>query len=127
MTRLAVILSEGFADWECAHLMAAGRAYFSFDVITATPGGAQVVSSGGLRVTPDVSVDALSPADVGALAICGGTIWQSPAAPDIGPLVHAFLDNGVLVGAICDGVLGLARTGALDGRQHTGNDLQSLK
>ncbi|MCD7061315.1 DJ-1/PfpI family protein [Pelagibacterium xiamenense] len=127
MTRLAILLTEGFADWECAHLMASGRTYFGIEIVVATPGGAPVVSSGGLRVTPDADADAVGPEGCDGIVICGGTIWQSDAAPEISGLVDRFRKAGKLVAGICDGVLALARTGALDETPHTGNDVEQLK
>lgn len=126
MTRLAVLFAQGFADWECAHPMSSGRAYFGFDIVVATPGGEQVISAGGIKVTPDISMEALVGADFDALVVCGGTIWRSEAAPDISALVGSFSREGKLIAGICDGVLALARTGYLNDREHTGNGAEAL-
>lgn len=127
MTRLAILLTEGFADWECAHLMASGRSYFGMEMVVATPGGIPVLSSGGLGVTPDVDASALDAAALDGLVVCGGTIWQSAAAPDISEIARRFADAGKLVAAICDGVFALAGTGLLDAAAHTGNSAEQLK
>ncbi|WP_404401622.1 type 1 glutamine amidotransferase family protein [Pelagibacterium halotolerans] len=127
MTRLAILLTEGFADWECAHVMASGREYFGMEIVVATPGGMPVTSSGGLKVTPDADCDALDPEEFDGIAICGGTIWETDAAPDISGVVQRFTEAGKLVAGICAGVLALARTGVLNDKPHTGNDVGQLK
>ncbi|WP_196260691.1 DJ-1/PfpI family protein [Pelagibacterium limicola] len=126
MTKLAIVFTEGYADWECAHIMAAGREHFAFDIFVATPEGKPVTSLGGVRVLPDGAFEAVDADDFDGLVICGGTIWRTPAAPDLAAVVEAFTHAGKLVAAICDGVLGLARTGRLDGVSHTGNAAEAL-
>jgi putative intracellular protease/amidase len=121
MTRLAIILTEGFADWEVAQLMASGRSYFGFGIVTATPMGAPVTSMGGLRLQPDMAVEALDPTDFDGIAICGGTIWETQDAPDLRPVIEAFDRAGKVIAAICAGTLALARAGLLNGVAHTSN------
>lgn len=121
MTRLAVVLTEGFADWECAHLMSAARGELGVEVVTATPGADTVTSMGGLQVAQHRAMEELSPDDFDAVVFCGGTIWQGDTAPQIGQVVTDFADNGRVVGAICDAVIALAGTGRLNAVRHTGN------
>jgi putative intracellular protease/amidase len=121
LTRMCIILAEGFADWECAHMMAAGRAHMGIEMVVATPDGQNVVSMGGLKVMPDLALEAVCPDDFDAVVFCGGTVWRGNGAPEIGPVASVFAQHGKLVAAICDGVLGLARTGLLDTRAHTGD------
>ena len=121
MTKLAIILTDGFADWEVAQLMASGRSYFGFGIVTASPAGAPVTSMGGLRLQPDRAAEGLDAREFDGLAICGGTIWRTKGAPDLKPLVDAFLQADRVVAAICAGTLALARAGALDTVAHTSN------
>lgn len=126
MTKLAVLLAEGFADWECAMLMASGRTYFGFEVVVATPGGTAVTSAGGLKVLPDTALEALTPAGFDALVLCGGGIWEGESPLDASAQIQAFLAAGKLVGGICAATLALARAGALDAVPHTSNDVRSI-
>lgn len=121
MPKLAVLLTDAFADWEAAPLMAAARAWLHVDVVTVSPGGAAVVSMGGLRVTPDTALEALAPEEFDGLAIIGGGIWQTANAPDVGPAVRAFRRVDKAIGGICAGTLAIARTGILRGVTHTSN------
>ncbi|HLP68877.1 MAG TPA: DJ-1/PfpI family protein [Rhizobium sp.] len=121
MTRIAIALAEDFADWECALLMAAARAYLGAEVVTASPDGRPVTSMGGLKVTPDLSFADLDPARFDALVLPGGLSWEKGTAPDFSPLVRAFHDAGKVVGGICAAASAVAGAGILDGVAHTGN------
>ena len=124
--RIAIGLTEGFADWECALLMASARTYFGFDVVPASPGGGTVTSMGGLRVAATAALETVTPAEYDALVLCGGTIWETEAAPDLGAQIRAFHGAGRPVGAICGATLALARAGVLDHGGHTSNAAEFL-
>ncbi|MDR6756015.1 putative intracellular protease/amidase [Mycoplana sp. BE70] len=124
--RIAIGLTEGFADWECALLMASARNYFGFDVVAASPGGKAVTSMGGLTVIPAAALETITPADYDALVLCGGTIWETEAAPDTAGQIRSFHDAGRPVGAICGATLALARAGVLDRSGHTSNEAAFL-
>ncbi|KRB50110.1 peptidase [Rhizobium sp. Root708] len=121
MTRLAILLTEGFADWEVAPLTASARTYFGFDVVTAAPDGADVRSMGGMRVAPDISTDNLRAHAFDALVLCGGTIWETDKAPDVAEIVEDFIAHGKVVAAICGATLPLAGAGVLNRVLHTSN------
>jgi len=121
MPALAVLLTDGFADWEAGPLMAISRGYMGIDVTTVSPGGLPVVSMGGLRVAPEQALEALQPDGFDGLAIIGGSIWETEQAPDIGPALRAFRRRDRVVGGICGGTLAIARTGILRGIAHTSN------
>ncbi|MBB3592081.1 putative intracellular protease/amidase [Rhizobium sp. BK529] len=121
MTRLAVVLTDGFADWEVGQLAASARTHFGFDVVTASPGGAEVRSMGGLRVAADTVAENLHGDAFDALVICGGTIWDTEKAPDLSLVINDFIGRGKLTAAICGGTLALARAGVLNDIPHTSN------
>ena len=126
MTTLLAILTENFADWELGPLAAAARGYCGIDVMTATPEGRPVTSMGGLRVMPDMAVDEIVPADIDALVVIGGAIWDRPEAPDLSRLLADTQREGKLIGTICGGTRALARAGLLDAIPHTSNDSRHL-
>jgi len=127
MQHLVTILTDGYADWETALLNAVARGYYGVDTHYASPGGRPVTSSGGLRVLPDLVLEALDPDAFDAIIVCGGTIWRTPEAPDLAPLLQGAAARGRLVAGICDGVLPLARAGLLDATAHTGNGPGSIE
>ncbi|WVT74198.1 DJ-1/PfpI family protein [Sinorhizobium chiapasense] len=124
--RLAIVLCEGFADWECALLMAAARTHLGVEIDVATADGARVTSMGGLDVSAHLSIDALDPAGFDGLVICGGSIWETDEAPDLSATIRAFDRDKRVVAAICGGVNALAASGLLNGVNHTGNSGESL-
>jgi len=126
MARIVTLLTEGFADWETALINAAGRSFYGCETLFATPDGAPVTSAGGMRVLSDLAQSGIDADDTDALLICGGTIWQTPQAPDIEATAKAMLQRGKVVGAICDGTRALAKAGLLDELPHTGNGVGAL-
>lgn len=124
--RLAIVLTEGYADWECGLLMATARHEYKATTVVLTPGGADVTSLGGLPVTSAGAAEDTRPEDFDVLVLCGGTIWQSAAPPDLSAPVQRFLAAGKPVAGICDATLALGRMGLLDERTHTGNYASQL-
>jgi putative intracellular protease/amidase len=121
MTTIVIILTEGFADWETTLLGAVAHGFYKADVRYAAPGGQPVTSSGGMKVTPGMALEAVDVTELDALVVCGGTVWQTPQAPDLTRLLNDARAHGKVVGAICDGTLAAARTGILDKVGHTSN------
>lgn len=127
MTRLAIVLTEGFADWECAPLMGTARGHLGIETVAASPSGVNVTSMGGLRVIPTLAVEDLCESDFDGLVVCGGTIWETSAAPDLGNVLRSFADSERLIAGICAGTLPLAAAGLLDNVAHTSNARELLE
>jgi putative intracellular protease/amidase len=121
VTLIVTILADGFADWETTMLNAVAKSYYGLETAYASPGGRPVTSMGGLRAQPDHALEATDLDALDALIVCGGAIWQTPEAPDLGPLLRDAHQRGKIIGAICDGTLATARTGVLDTVRHTSN------
>lgn len=125
MTRIAIALTQDFADWEPALLAAAARSYLGVEIVTASPDGQPVISMGGFKVMPETSYAALDPEMIDALVISGGLSWEKGGAPDFSDLVHRFRARGRVVAGICAAASALAGTGILNNVAHTGNALSS--
>ena len=123
---IAVLLVDGFADWEIGPVLPAARHYFGASVITASLDGNAVRSIGGLRVQPDKRLADLKPA--------AAHMWILPAATS-GPAVRAPVcprrcrpaPGGKPIAAICGATLALGYAGLLDRNPHTSNSLDFLK
>ena len=126
MTTIVTILTPGYADWETALLNAGARSYYQVRTMFASPGGQEITSSGGLRVTPQLAVEEIDVETIDALVVNGGPIWSTPDAPDISAILRRAHEAGKTVAGICDGVLALARAGLLDTIPHTANGPESL-
>lgn len=126
MTTLITILTEGYADWELGFIAGAARGFYGLKVRHAAPGGRPLTSGGGLRVTPDLAIEAIDLETTAALIVCGGPLWQTERAPDLAPLLGAAQARNLLIAGICDGTMALARAGLLDQVEHTSNSLETL-
>lgn len=126
MPKIAIVLTNGYADWECAFINGIGSAYYGIETVNVAPNGDDIVSQGGLRTIPDYSLNSVKPDDFNMLVLCGGTIWGTDEAPDIKELALGFLHVKKYVAAICGGTLALANAGILDDKRHTSNDLEFL-
>ena len=85
-----------------------------------------VMAIGGFRVLPDYSFENM-PEDFAALVLIGGYGWLTPVANNVIPIVRKALDNGRIVGAICNGASFMAKHGFLNGVRHTGNGIEQLR
>ena len=125
MKRIAVALTNDFADWECALVSAAARSYLGCKITTASPDGTPVTSMGGLKVLPDCAYSNLKPDDFDALLIPGGLSWEKGTAPDFSEMINAFHSAGKVVGGICAAASAVAASGVVNTLRHTGNSLES--
>ncbi|HEX3785982.1 MAG TPA: type 1 glutamine amidotransferase family protein [Pseudonocardiaceae bacterium] len=122
-----VAVYDTFADWETGHAIAHLRngnwhqRPGGFEVRTVGISREPVVSMGGMRVVPDLSLAELDPADSAMLILPGASGWDlvDERLTEVSATARAFLDAGVPVAAICGAVAGLARAGLLDDRAHT--------
>jgi putative intracellular protease/amidase len=123
-----VAIYDTLADWEfgyaTAHLHDATyhrppRPGIRVATVSVT-GTEPVTTVGGLRLLPDLALEALRPEDSAMLILPGAQSWLSGEgnAP-FARKAREFLDAGVPVAAICGATAGLAREGLLDDRDHT--------
>ena len=124
---------DTWADWEAgyavAHLgsgdwHAVGKRY---RVVTVAETDQQVTTKGGLRLTPDITIRELEPANSDMLILPGADTWLAGQNMAFVATAARFLDAGVPVAAICGATVGLARGGVLNDRDHTSNAVQILE
>ena len=125
--KIAVMLNDAFADWETGFLSASARDFFDTDVLHFSPNGDNVISEGGLDVTPSGAFADIDVAGLKALIVCGSANWSSPTAPVITDILRFAAKDGILIGVICAGTLTAARAGLFDDRRHTSNGLEWLQ
>nr|WP_009900026.1 DJ-1/PfpI family protein [Clostridioides difficile] len=82
---------------------------------------------GGLKVLPEITIDELNIESNDLLILPGGNTWTSIGHEKILEKSKEALEQRSIVAAICGATLGLAKTGLLDFRNHTSNDLEFLK
>jgi putative intracellular protease/amidase len=121
------------ADWEASYAIAelsSGR-YFKngsmkYTVKTISFSMEPIVTMGGVRILPDITVNEFRLEDTGLLILPGGNTWLEPVHDPILEKAKECLRDGITVAAICGATFGLARAGLLNDRYHTSNDLNYL-
>lgn len=134
MTFAYLFVLDTLSDWEHGYLtpeLNTGRMFrapgTSLPVRTVSIDGAPVTTLGGLRVTADLALADLTPADAAVLLLPGADTWAEPRYRAVPAKAREFLAVGVPVGAICGATVALANAGMLDARPHTSNDLDALR
>jgi putative intracellular protease/amidase len=118
---------DGFADWEPSLITTGLNQHTDVKVKTFSVEGKPVVSMGGLKVVPDLSLNDLSINDVSVLVLPGGTAWDTMINPTLIALINLVNKNGRVLAAICGATVFLGRSGYLNGIKHTSNHLYFLK
>ncbi|EEA95416.1 DJ-1/PfpI family protein [Pseudovibrio sp. JE062] len=127
MTKIAVILTQGFADWEYALIAGTGSPYFGMQVEFFSPQAGTVRSMGGLSAVVSRKLDEIRAFEPTVIVVVGGTNWEADQAPDVADLLRANHQRGVVVAGICGGTLALARAGLLNEVAHTSNNAEFLQ
>jgi putative intracellular protease/amidase len=121
MAKIAVLLIQGFADWEYALIAGTGGAYYGAEIEFFTEQAGEIHSKGGLpaHISKDFSDIAQWKPEV--VAVIGGSLWKSKDAPQISELLNDLYHQGITIAGICGGTLALARAGLLNEVAHTSN------
>ncbi|GEM33551.1 glutamine amidotransferase [Nocardia neocaledoniensis NBRC 108232] len=123
---------DTLADWEVgaatAHIANNGwhREPGTFQVVTVGLSTDPITTAGRLRVTPDLALADLDPADSAMLILPGADLWEGDALAPFEEAARRFVAAGVPVAGICGATFGLARAGLLDDRAHTSNASEYL-
>lgn len=123
-----LLVVEGFADWEPAHAIAELRRTGGYRIETVGLSRDPVVSMGGMRVLPSMSIGDVDPGDVAVCILPGGERWErAPVEHEIVGLLQRLDSRNVPIAAICAATTVVARAGLLHGRRHTSNGLDYLR
>ena len=131
-TDVHVYVFDTLADWEPGFAIAGinnpelqkepGR----YRIRTFSPDGQMVTTIGGLRIQPDLALEAVRPEESAMLILPGGNSWDEGKNTEAVDLARRFLAADVPVAAICGATLGLAKGGVFTSRQHTSNSPEYL-
>ncbi len=123
---------DTMSDWEASYAIAGiNNPQFQknpdiYRMRTVALRKTSVVSIGGMRIQPDLTLDELSSTSSAMLIIPGGTAWDEGKNIEAVDIARAFLSDSTPVAAICGATAGLARGGLLDIRRHTSNSREYL-
>jgi putative intracellular protease/amidase len=125
---------EGMSDWEPGLVIAelnSGRFFKekgkNMPVKTVGLTKNTVTTMGGLALTPHVALDELNGDEMAVFILPGATSWLEEKQAEVLEKTKTFLENGVLVAAICGATEAMANAGMLNHRPHTSNSLDYLK
>ncbi|MVX67265.1 glutamine amidotransferase [Clostridium chromiireducens] len=96
-------------------------------IVTVGINKTPITTMGGLTILPEIELKECSIRDTAALILPGGSTWTEAIHAPIIRMAEKYLEEGIVVGAICGATIGLAMGGVLDKRDHTSNDLEYLK
>ena len=125
---------DTMADWEIGYLTAeinSGRYYkkglMPLKVVTVGISKTPITTMGGLTILPEIELKECNTYDAAALILPGGNTWTEAIHAPVIRMAEKYLEEGIVVGAICGATIGLAIGGVLNKRDHTSNDLGYLK
>src|SRR5262249_50899524 len=123
MRSVHVVVFDGFADWEPAHALAELRRWGKRVVRTVGFTADPVLSMGGMKVCPEVTLDAVAIDQIELLLLPGGDMWERATYPRaaLESMVTRLVSTDTPVAAICAATLLLGRARVLDARRHTSN------
>lgn len=127
-TPVHVAVFDTWTDWEVGHAIAhVRRASWQrdpgrYEIVTVGVTSDPIVTMGGLRITPDTTLDEVGPAESAMLILAGGDTWADDTMQPFRDAARDFVAAGTPVAAICGATYALALAGLLDDRPHTSND-----
>ncbi|HZS58972.1 MAG TPA: DJ-1/PfpI family protein [Gemmatimonadaceae bacterium] len=118
----AVLIFEGFADWEPSFALTGLRRWGNRSVKTFGYDLSPVTSMGGLRVTPDAVLDDLVPDSTELLILPGGDMWEREYPADrLAPILYTLRAKAIPIAGICAATIAMARAELFRDRRHTSN------
>lgn len=128
MKRKAYILVfDGLADWEAAHASCEINKSDKFDMVTVGFTNEPITTMGGLRVLPDVTLDAITADEAAIFILPGGDMWEEKSDEKLIVLLHKLRAASVPIAAICGATLEIARAKLTKRLRHTSNSPDYLK
>ncbi|MFC6013472.1 DJ-1/PfpI family protein [Nocardia lasii] len=127
-----VAVYDTLADWEVgaatAHIANPSfqREPGTFEVVTVGLTTDPITTIGRMRITPDLAIADLEPADSVMLILPGAELWEGDDLNAFAHKARQFVEAGVPVAGVCGATFGLAKEGLLDDRAHTSNAAEYL-
>jgi putative intracellular protease/amidase len=122
-----ILVFDGLADWELSHALCEINKSGKFEVVSVGFSDEPVTTMGGLRLSPDITLDKATPTGAGIFMLPGGDMWERESQEDLKTLLHHLHSERVPIGAICGATLEIARAGLTKDIRHTSNSKDYLK
>ena len=82
------LIFDGLADWEPALALCEINKSARFDVVTVGFSTASVKTMGGLKITPEVTLGDVNPAEADIFIMPGGEMWEHESNENLIDLLH---------------------------------------
>lgn len=125
--KACVFLFDGLADWEPALALCEIRKSGKYEVVTAGPSRSTVVTMGGMKVAPDITIDEIEPGETAIFILPGGDRWEDGPNQKVDEVLQRLHAQNILIGALCAATLEIVRAGLTAGIRHTSNAKNYLK
>jgi putative intracellular protease/amidase len=125
--KACVFIFDGLADWEPALALCEIRKSGKYEVVTAGPSRSTVVTMGGMKVAPDITIDEIEPGETAIFILPGGDRWEDGPNQKVDEVLQRLHARKILIGALCAATLEIVRTGLTAGIRHTSNGKNYLK
>jgi len=122
-----IFLFNGFSDWEISYLTPELNKSEKINLKYFTIDGLEITSMGGLKITPDLSIQEINLDTVSALILPGGSAWEKKSIKGIDELVEKLYSKNIMIASICSATTFLGQKGYLDNIKHTSNAVDYLK
>src|SRR5713226_9141274 len=121
------LVFDGLADWELAHALCEINKSGKFEVVSVGFSKEPVTTMGGLKLSPDITLDGVTPAEARIFMLPGGDMWELDSNESLKALLRRFHAENIPIGAICGATLEIARAGLTRNIRHTSNSKDYLK
>lgn len=128
MQKIAYLLVfDGLADWEPAHILCELRKSGQYEVKTAGYTLEPIKTMGGVTILPDVTINEIAAEETAVFILPGGHLWEQQSNEALHTLLQELHAQDVPLAAICAATLAIARAGLTHQVRHTSNILEYLQ
>ncbi|WP_159649145.1 type 1 glutamine amidotransferase family protein [Erysipelothrix aquatica] len=128
MKQIYIYVMDTLADWEIGYITAElhSRRFFKdnapdITIHTVSYTSQTITTMGGLKVTPDCTLERITVNEDAVLILPGADTWQQPEHQAVLRYAQQILNANGTVAAICGATLALASSDMLNTRNHTSN------
>jgi putative intracellular protease/amidase len=125
--RAYFLVFDGLADWELAHALCEINKSGKFEVVSVGFSDKPVTTMGGVKISPDITLDDAKPDDAAIFMLPGGDMWERESHENLKTHLRRLHADDVPIGAICGATLEIARAGLTRDIRHTSNSKDYLK
>jgi putative intracellular protease/amidase len=121
------LVFDGLADWELAHALCEINKSGKFEVVSVGFSDKPVTTMGGVKISPDITLDDAKPDDAAIFMLPGGDMWERESHENLKTYLRRLHAEKVPIGAVCGATLEMARAGLTRDIRHTSNSKDYLK